>query len=182
MLKKIKNKYILIDTNILIYSSRSPNEFKPFFNKIRKYKISPAIDYSIKLEFLRSSNTLKAFNYKKDYLDLFFGDKKNHMIIPTEKKIFENAMQLSILYNFLNVPKRTKISPIDCLIAGQLMKYKEKLALATINNSDFPLEIFNRLEIFNIELSHDILNIGIYQFSGIKYQKAYNKVSYQCQT
>jgi hypothetical protein len=58
------------------------------------------------------------------------------------------------------------------LLAALLKKHVNNLYLATINNKDFSLKIFDRVMICNIEIGDEIRNIGIYKFSEEKYQKA----------
>lgn len=174
-MKQLENKYILLDTNVIIYSIKYLNEFKGFFEELEKYNISPGIDWSVKLEFLRTSNTYEKLESKQRFLNLLLGDKKNRMELHISNETFEDARNISILYNFLNIKKKNNISLIDCLIAAQLKKYKNNLFLATTNNSDFPLKIFNRVKLYNVEVQDDIFNIGIYQFSEPKYNKEFSR-------
>jgi hypothetical protein len=87
-----------------------------------------------------------------------------------EEQILRNAEELAILYSHKDSNLSNKISFIDCLIAGQLMKYPNRLFLATLNHSDFPLFIFDRIHIETIDAGEEILTVGIYAFNQRKYE------------
>lgn len=106
-------------------------------------------------------------------MDLLLGGKENQMVLPssTSKEILDNAQALAILYSHKNPNLSKQISFIDCLVAAQLMKYKNKLCLATIDNDDYPLFIFDRNKLITIDTEKEIINIGIYTFNEEKYKK-----------
>ena len=88
----------------------------------------------------------------------------------TSKEILDNAQELAVLYSNKDIKYARQISFVDCLVAAQLMKYKGNLFLATLDNSDYPLFIFDRLKILTIDIGKEILNIGIYAFNQSKYE------------
>ena len=168
MLEKIRNKYILIDTNIIIESVKHTNDFAGFYDELKRNNIRSGIDYAIKLEFLRSSNVFYHLKKKEEFLSLFFGSDRDRMELNILKETFIDARRISNLYYFLNIGRN--VSVIDFLIMAQLKRYKNSgLFLATIDNKDFSTKIFDRMGIYIIDVADRIYNIGIYQFSNKKY-------------
>jgi rRNA-processing protein FCF1 len=172
----IKNKHILLDTNILINSAKYQTEFEVFFDELKQNNISPTIDNAIKLEFLRSANTQRNLSIKINYLNLLLGNDEKRLDLPITEDTLIDARRISNLYYFLNL-KKQKISFVDSIISAQLKKYSSNLFFATINNQDFPLQIFDRLFVTNVDANSELFTIGIYAFSEKKYNIIVDKFS-----
>ena len=173
MLKKIANRHLLLDTNAIVSLIKHARFYVDFFNQLEKYQIKSVIDYSVKFEFLRGSNTKLDYEIKREYLDILLGENRIELISTNE--IFENAREIANIYTRKDAKLTKQISFADCLIAAQMKKFNEKspdrLFLATINNNDFPLFIFDRIHIFTIDTEKEIINMGIYRFNVSKYEK-----------
>lgn len=147
MLSRIKNKSLLLDTCILVETTRNKqNEIgfiRDLYDEIKQNDIDPLIDQTVEIEFLRGSNTKVALNTKRQFLEKFLG-ANSKFILPDNTEIFTSAGRISNLYRFINV-ERNQISLADCLIAAQLKKYSHTVYLATINHADFPIAIFDRI-------------------------------------
>lgn len=167
-MEKLRNKHILLDTNILINSAKYQSEFKEFFNELKKYNVSPNIDCSIKLEFLRTANTQKNLSIKINYLNILLGNDEKRLDLPITEKTLVDARRLSNLFHYLNIKKHS-ISAIDSIISAQLKKYSNNLFLATMNHKDFPLQVFDLIQAINISTINELFTIGIYAFSEKKY-------------
>jgi hypothetical protein len=163
IIEELKNKTILLDTNIIIEFAKCPSYFKGFFDDLKDSDVVSAVDESIKCEFLRKSNTIDKRGQKEKLLDLLLGIGEKRTELKITNEIFVEATLLSNVFNFLNDKNSSSI--VDCLLAAQLKKFGENLYLATMNNKDFPMKIFDRVCIFNIEMGDEIKNIGVYKFS-----------------
>lgn len=163
----LQNKYILLDTNIIIYSAKYKIEFQSFFDSLKRYHIQTGIDSAIQLEYLRSADTAQNLQKKYSFLKGLLGD--DPMVLPINEEIFIDARRISNMYFYLKLKSKQKISTVDCLLAAQLKKYKDTLLLATLNHSDFPTQLFDREAIFTVELPDSVLPVGIYSFSEQKY-------------
>lgn len=166
----LKNKYLLLDTNLLINIAKKGAAFAPFLNDLEKLNVTSVIDRAIKFEFLRGCQNKEDLQGKEEYLDLLFGKKRFEL--PDGLKIFELATEISNFYTWKNNKFVKQISPIDCLIAAQMVNYnnghkENNLFLATSDNYDFPL--FDRLTIFTVDAGDKIVNIGIYGFNETSY-------------
>lgn len=158
----------MLDSNLIIYSAKNLDCFKVFYDDLNRYNVVSAIDEIIKLEFLRSANSKTSLKKKEDFLNTLLGGKKMESLSVT-KETFINARRISNLYHSMKLQKYISIT--DCLIAAQLKLYEKNLFLATANNKHFPLKLFDRINIYCIELKEEIIPVGIYRFSGDKYNK-----------
>lgn len=169
----IENKHLLLDTNSLVSLIKHARFYADFFNQLEKYQIKSVIDYSVKFEFLRGSNTKRDYEIKQEYLDILLGENRIELISTNE--IFENAREIANIYTRKDSKLTKQISFADCLIAAQMKKFNEqkpeRLFLATIDNNDFPLFIFDRIFIFTIDTEREIINMGIYRFNKEKYER-----------
>ncbi len=171
------NKFLLLDTNILIRSKQHANHgfFEAFFLEAKKLNTTLFIDEATRFEFIRGSRTKSHRDDKETYLKTLLKSKDekrkiDEMILPLSKAILKNAEELGNLYSNKNSNLSQQISITDCLIAAQLMEYGNQSILATLDNNDFPLFIFDRVDIFTIDTKKEILNIGFYQFNERKYK------------
>jgi hypothetical protein len=168
IIEKLKSKTILLDTNIIIGFAKCPANFKGFFDDLKDSDVVSAVDESIKCEFLRKSNTIEKRQQKEKLLDWLLGIDEKRTELKITNDIFTEATLLSNIFNFLNDKNSSSI--VDCLLAAQLKKFGENLYLATMNHKDFPLKIFDRIHIFNVEVEDEIKNIGIYKFSKERFE------------
>lgn len=159
----IKDKHLLLDTNLLIYSAKNKEVLLPFFDEVHNLNVTSVIDQTIKFKFLRGCKTKEDLQTKQEYLDLLLGS--NRMELPVDKNIFEKARLISNIYCRKNSQYAKQISFGDCLIAAQMIKYnlnRSELFIATTDNNDFPIFIFNRVDVITLHDDNNIFNIGIY--------------------
>jgi hypothetical protein len=171
-MQKFKGEHILLDTNLLITLVKDIGFgfFDDFLNELKNLNIKSVVEEATLFEFKRGSRKQSDVINKDNFLRLLLG--KDPMVLSPSKEIMNNAEDLAILYSHKNPTLSKQISFIDCLVAAQLMKYKNnKLCLATIDNNDYPLFIFNRDKLITIDTGKEIINIGIYTFNEEKYRK-----------
>lgn len=162
-MEQIRNKHLILDTNLLVNIVKNTDIFLSFTEKIEQLNVKSVIDQTIKFEFLRGCSTKSDIQKKEKWLDYLLGS--NRMELPVDKNIFERARLISNIYCRKNPKYAKQISFGDCLIAAQMMKYnrsRDSLYIATIDNNDFPTFIFNRISIETIYDDKSIFNIGIY--------------------
>lgn len=164
-MEKLKDKWILLDTNLIIYSSKHLREFKPFFLDLKKHNVVPCIDECINLEYLRTSNNNLSLNKKSSYLNALLG--KDMTILPINSTTLKDARRLSILNSSFNNVKDMGFA--DSMIAAQLKKHGNRISLATCNNKHFTTKLFNRILVETIEVNDEIFTVGFYEFSEEKY-------------
>lgn len=168
-MEHLRQRHILLDTNILISSAKYKKYFASFFQELNLNEVQSVTDYGIKFEFLRSSNTKERREAKLKYLDLILGSNRLELFVNAE--IFDLAIEIANIYSRKTKGADKQFSFADCLIAAQMMKYQNSLYLATVDNNDFPSYLFDRKLIRTIDVGTNIFNIGIYSFNTASYQR-----------
>lgn len=155
--------FVLLDTNILIDTTKFPEEFSVLHNELKRLHINSVVESTIKFEFLRG---LRNVQVGQLLLDALCG--AGHMVLHPDKSTFETALHISQIY-YKNENKQVKIS--DVIIAAQIAKYargernETELLLATQNHKDFPPVLFDRVENLLITLADGSIKvIGFYRF------------------
>ncbi len=172
----LKNKFVLLDTNILIDSAKNPVEFESFYSLLSNHDVKSVFDYTITFEFLSYAVSSKQIMDYNLFLDHTFGAKKNQLQLPTSPKLFKVAQNISLIANRTD---NNKIGLADCLIGAQLAQYSDgSLFLATQNHSDFPPCIYDLMckQIIRLK-SGKIKVIGIYKLNKEQYLELVNDLS-----
>lgn len=169
LLKKIKKKTILVDTNLLLYYLRYKQEYYPLLEGFETNDISLVTISPVKIEYYKGTNTNSQLKAKRELYRKTFD-----MTYPILDDIVKETFKISLAYRDL----AKSASSTDLLLAGTLKRFGSKLILLTRNHKDFPTTIFNRVGIINIELERSIHSYSLIQFSQTKYEKrikAFNK-------
>lgn len=184
MIKNFKQNYLLIDTNVIIYSAKYPEQFRVFFDELFSEPTLKCYNDVIRYEFLRGSDSPQDLKEKREYLDYLFGNQhvqiRDMLMLHIDSETYEDARRISNLYYFYNqLPKHQRkiIPPIpidkitftDLILTGQLKQQHNSLALATTNIDDFPTLVLDRRFVRAIDIGHHIITIAIYTFSEEKY-------------
>ncbi len=149
-LKKIlENKFILLDSNVLIYAYDRPDLLAPVFDFISLSKCAPVYFPLIEFEFKRGDINDDLRKKKQELIDNL---KMANMPLKSDD-IFKNANAIANAYA---VKKHDKASIVDCFIAAYIQKYKENLFLLTSNYRDFPEFLFDRLLVYPLDTGKDI--------------------------
>lgn len=164
-MEKLKEKWILLDTNLIINSSKNLKSFENFFLELKQNDIVPCIDECINLEYLRTSNSNASLSKKSTYLNVLLG--KDMTVLKINGGTLKDARRLSILNSAFNNSRDMDFA--DSMIAAQLKQYGDKIALATCNNKHFTTKLFNRILVKTIEAEDEIFTVGFYEFSEEKY-------------
>lgn len=155
--------YVLLDTNVLIDTSKYPEEFSTLYKEFEKLHISTVLESTIRFEFLRG---ISKPSEGDKFLEELFGT--DCLLLKPDQNIFDSALQIGGVFK-RNDNKQVKIA--DLLIAAQICKYAKdstahtELILATQNHKDFPPVLFERIDDYLVTLSDgSIKTIGFYRF------------------
>ena len=169
--RKISRSYLLLDSNIVSYIFTSPEHFEEFQNLFpsQYFLIHPYIAF----EFVRDAFIPEIYKRKIEFVDNsdYFIPLLDHP--SAHKKDVENALVLSRIYaHKLKSEGRSNFPPlVDLLIAGRLMLY-DNCYLITSDFRDFPIFIFNRVNLITFEDPKDNrFQFQILEFSKEKYKK-----------
>ena len=154
-ISKIKNKHLLLDTNVFIDTSLHEEKFGKFLNELKNNGVTLLTLEVVMIEFTKGAPTKEKFNTKKTTVE-----KIVDTYLPLTKEILENSSKLAKLYG--EEGKGTNI--VDFLLGGALVQYEDKLLLMTKDIKDFPAKIFKLETHFLLQHNRAIQNYGIYTY------------------
>lgn len=165
-----KHGFVLLDTNVLIDTSKYLTEFSVLHNELQRLEISAIVESTIQFEFLRGLKNVAA---GEQLLDQLCGGERT--VLSPDKAIFDRALSISRIYQRSD-NKHVKVA--DVLIAAQICKFARdssseyELLLATQNHKDFPPVLFERVEDLTITLADGSIKvIGFYRFRKNQFEK-----------
>lgn len=152
----LKNKHLLLDTNVFRDAASKPTVFDNFFNKLKENDVTLTTIDVVKYELLKGSATANKYKEKekliKDIIDIELP------IMPqTYKLIYELIQSYGIDGAALN--------NTDLFLGAMLMQYKKDLCLMTRDTTDFMQDIFDLPFVINLPNHKGIFTYGIYQFT-----------------
>lgn len=162
----LANKFLLLDTNVLVNTTKYPHQMADIFTRLLDNKITLVLDELVKFEFLRKAESAEELDRLKIFLKELFNisniDKTDFNLVGES---IVAATEIANIYS--RRLKNSRIELTDCFLAGQMQKYNkagDKLFFATSNHKDFPPLLFERIGIETIDTVEDIINIGFYRF------------------
>lgn len=170
-MEELRDKFVLLDSNILINSSKNPEEFEAFYRSLVEYNTKAVLDESVKFEFLRGMRESGDKEKYDNFLTLLFGNVSEKLELKVDPKTFEVAKNIAVIYGRHSKPK---IEFGDCMIASQMHKYTHSgLYLATENHDDFPRLLFDLIhtQVIDVAARGELHTIGIYKFRLEEYKK-----------
>ncbi len=164
------HSFVLLDTNVLVDTSKYPLEFSALYTELERLEIGSMIESTICFEFLRG---LRNIDDGEKLLEELCGFE--HIVLVPNKGIFNLALSIARIY-MKSDNKSTNVP--DTLIAAQMCKYarvrqvESQLFLATQNHRDFPPVLFERVDDALITLADGSVKIiGFYRFNKERFEK-----------
>lgn len=153
----IKNKWILLDTNVLLKAARDPSKFTQLFSFIEKYNCKLAYNQMIRAEFLQSIWKPELITKAELFLE-------NLKIIDIPFNNFKELTDLAMeATRKLRKNKKNLPGLIDSYLISLIKFYNGNLLLLTSNHKDFAYSL-NRFHIETIEFNEEeITNYGFYR-------------------
>jgi len=157
----LKQKWVIFDTNIVTKVLHNPEHFQGFYDKLKnEFEIIPSTNYLLRFELLRIAKGKK----ENERISKFF--KNNYSEIPIDQNTLNIAEHFCSLYNHCKTQKnQNQISLVDIITAAQIVQYKGRVMLVTKDLNDFPVDIFDRVKVFNIDTEKEVHTIGLYSFN-----------------
>lgn len=163
-LQEVENKFLLLDTNVIIDSSKFPDEYQGFYDELKRKKVSAVLERTVQFEFLRGAQSKAQHEAFESHLQLLIGG--DPVILQPDEETFKVARRIS---QIARSEEGRQLGLGDCLIGAQIKKYVESngmLYLATQNHKDFPVCIFERKATYLITTHNgNIKVVGIYTFN-----------------
>ena len=154
LLISLKNKHLLLDTNVFIDSLLHPAAFTYFFNELRSADITLVTIDLVKIEFLRGASDDNDHKRKEEFLEDI-----TDLVLPTDINTVKNVYKLVKDYRI----QGKTIAMADLYLGANLMRYNTTLYLLTRNTNDFPLRLFDLDYVINYPLDKGIFTYGVYK-------------------
>lgn len=155
LLISLKNKHLLLDTNVFRDAASQPTLYTNFFNELKNSNITLATIDLVRYELLTGSANAKKYQEKEQHIVHIID-----VIIPVFPQTCKFAYELIEQYGI----DGTGISNTDLFLAALLKQYGKGIYLLTRDTSDFISRIFDLLFIINCPLAKGIFTYGIYQY------------------
>lgn len=171
----IGKRSLLLDSNFLLNTLHSPDEYYPLYESLKSNNIKIVTSEAIKIEIFKGTSSKKEFNRKKDFVNSVVEN-----VLPIhEKEIVSYSAWMTVAYGKAG----SRVSVGDLLIAGTLKKYSNDLVMLSADVADFPRTLFNWEGVVNVEIETDskkdkgnmlskIDTYALISFSEEKYKKA----------
>lgn len=151
----IRDKHVLLDTNIFIDAFSYPTEFANFFDKLKGDGCNATLVTLdvVLLEFLKGSAVESKLIAKKEFINNIV-----EVYLPITHDYTSLAEDLLKVYKI----EGKDLSITDLFLGSTLYKYKNSICLLTRDLSDFPANIFKRISFFNLLKRRTIQTYGAY--------------------
>ncbi len=151
----IKNKTILLDTNVFIDASTNPTTFGGFLNELKENGATLVTLDVVTIEFIKGAQDHKRYLEKKNYVEQIIDT-----YLPLNDNLNKNALALVDKYHTYG----KSVSGVDFLLGGALIAYSGNLLLMTRDTNDFSSDIFHLVACFNVVHPKGIFAYGLYEF------------------
>jgi predicted nucleic acid-binding protein len=154
LISSLKNKYLLLDTNIFIDASKHPADFSDFFNVLKSEDLTLVTIDCVKIEFLRGAPNDEKYKEKEEFFDDI-----TKFVLPVDKEVIDNTYKLVKRYKEAG----GTIHFTDLFLGATLMRYKSNIYLFSRNINELPASIFDLEFIINYPINKGIFTYGIYK-------------------
>ena len=151
----LKNKHLLIDTNIFRDATVKPSVFYKFFNELKGSDVTLATIDFVKYELLKGAANSNKYHEREILINSII-----EVTIPIVPETYKFAYNLITLYGI----DGASVNITDIFLGAILMQYKKNICLITRDTSDFMPKIFDLLFIINVPHGKGIFTYGVYQY------------------
>ncbi|KKS98253.1 MAG: hypothetical protein UV73_C0003G0195 [Candidatus Gottesmanbacteria bacterium GW2011_GWA2_43_14] len=155
LLPSLKNKHLLLDTNIIRDAVKNPIVFNNFFNDLKKEHVTLSTIDHVRYEILKGSLNESKYTEKEKFLNEIID-----VTIPVLPETYKLAYELIKMYGI----NGSGVHITDLILGAILMQYEKNIYLITRDTSDFILSIFKLPFIVNATYNKGIYSYGIYQY------------------
>ena len=163
----LKNKTVLLDTNVLIYSSRKRERWAELFELFEKNKCTLLSSDAVRFEFIRCART---WDERRDLEAVL----KTIDCLSTHPQDMESATEIASTCSAVFPEAGKRMSLTDSLLSAQLRRYGNRILLATADVQDFPAACFKLEGVLPIEqgLDQQWVLVGFFSFDEQKFKEA----------
>jgi hypothetical protein len=153
------NKKILVDSNFILNALRHPEIFDDILKEIKSELVTIE---PVKIEIYKGSDTYSHVQEKTDFFNSYISET-----LEMDESIIYNTKSIAVMHR----KNGGQHELTDLLLSAFLKQNSESLILITSNFKDFPLDIFDWLEV--IPLPHNrnqLINIVLIKFNQNKFE------------
>jgi len=171
----LSDSHIFIDSTALINASKS-SEFLNLLIEIRDNGCTFYTIPSVVYEYTRTSNTIKGYNERLEFVK----DLKVVVFNRVEEVIEKDSQIFLTAYNSCFKESRGP-SYTDSLLCTIAYKHRaiEDAYVLTSNHKDRPAGIFDRSQLITIDIKGDLCTEILYKFSSRKFSNILTKLESQ---
>jgi len=153
-ISSIKDKYILLDSNIFIDSISKPTDYGNFFNEMKRSNVTLVTIDFVKYELLKGAANREKYDERLKLINSIVDT-----CLPITKKTHQLVDELINEYKI----EGTALSVVDLFLGALLYQYGQNLYLLTRDTTDFIQRIFDLAHIINVPNSKGINTYGVYK-------------------
>ncbi len=150
----IKDKHLLLDTNVFRDATSHPTIFNTFFNNLKKNGVTLVTIDLVKYELLIGSANGAKYKEKSTFIDSIIDAD-----ISTITRTYELAYDLIKEYQL----DGKGVSVTDLLLGAVLRQYRGHIYLLSRDTSAFIQRVYDLVSIVNCPISKGIFTYGIYR-------------------
>lgn len=151
----LKQKHLLLDTNVFRDSAVKPTIFDAFFNQLKQHDVTLVTCDVVKYELLKGSATPTKYKEKEQLIEDIID-----IVLPIMPTTYQQVYKLIQRYGI----DGSALHITDLFLGAMLMQYKPNLFLMTRDTTDFIQNIFTLEYVINVPHKKGIFTYGIYHY------------------
>ena len=152
----LKNKNLLLDTNVFRDFSSGPKQFAHFINNLKDQEVTIATIDAVKIELLTGSADERKYKDKEVIINSLID-----VTIPISQETQKTIFQVISLYGI----EGAGVSITDITLGALLKQYGDSVCLMSRDIKAFSYKIFKLLTVVNAVHGKGIFTYGIYQYN-----------------
>lgn len=153
LIPSLKDKHLLLDTNIFLDAFSKPLAFGSFFNTLKKNNVTLVTIDLVKFELLKGSATSTKYKEREKAIAEIID-----AVLPTSSRICDLVYELIQVYGI----DGSAVHITDLFLGANLNQYKKNIYLLTKDTTDFIQRVFNLSFVLNLPHNKGINTYGIY--------------------
>lgn len=154
-ISSLKNKHLLLDTNIFLDVITKPTVFYKFFETLKENDITLVNIDQVKYELLKGSSSIAKYQEREKLVTGIVDT-----ILPITQRTTMFVYELIKIYGI----DGTAVHVTDLFLGATLMQYGKNIYLFTRDTTDFMQRIFDIPFILNLPYAKGINTYGVYSY------------------
>lgn len=168
---ELSTRHVFIDSTALIHAAYS-EEFLELLTDIVEHGCLLLTIPSVVYEYSRSADTPEKFKQRLEFIKALNISILNRV----EEEVVKHSVFL-IAYNRTFNRRNVGPSYTDSLLCAMAYRFKHMNPLIlSSNHRDIPLSIFNRVGLITVDVSGNLENEALYEFSEDKFTKLFREI------